>query len=225
MSEIINTLLVDQIYHKIKEDILHKHLIPGGKINPRKISEQYNISVTPIKQALNRLVSEGLVECIPHRGMIVKRISKKELLDSLEARKMIELYSVHSILNEAKTNSLFLQKLEKNLKDYEHFIIEAMEIDNYFNQNNCDFEFHRILVESTHNSCIYNLFESIGTHMTLFYLYGNKKNERFEESLKEHKNIFNSIKRGDETSLIIAITTHIEKVQKDYCTSLGEELK
>ena len=224
MSEIISALLVDQIYQKIKEDIFHKRLIPGGKINPRKISEQYNISVTPIKQALNRLVSEGLVECIPHRGMIVKRISRKDLLDSLEARKMIELYSVPSILKAAETDPGFLRKLRKNLKDHEDSIAEAREIDNYLNQNNRDFEFHRILVESTHNGCIYDLFESIGTHMTLFYLYGNKRNERFEESLKEHKDIFDSIERGDESALINAITAHIEKVQEDYCASINAEL-
>ena len=224
MSEIISALLVDQIYQKIKEDIFHKRLTPGGKINPRKISEQYNISVTPIKQALNRLVSEGLVECIPHRGMIVKRISRKDLLDSLEARKMIELYSVPSILKAAETDPGFLRKLRKNLKDHEDSIAEAREIDNYLNQNNRDFEFHRILVESTHNGCIYDLFESIGTHMTLFYLYGNKRNERFEESLKEHKDIFDSIERGDESALINAITAHIEKVQEDYCASIDAEL-
>ena len=156
--------------------------------------------------------------------MIVKRISRKDLLDSLEARKMIELYSVPSILKAAETDPGFLRKLRKNLKDHEDSIAEAREIDNYLNQNNRDFEFHRILVESTHNGCIYDLFESIGTHMTLFYLYGNKRNERFEESLKEHKDIFDSIERGDESALINAITAHIEKVQEDYCASINAEL-
>lgn len=221
MTELLNTLLVDQIYQKIKEEVLYKHLEPGKKINPRTISEDYNISVTPVKQALNRLVTEGLVESIPHRGMIVKPLSSKDLQDSLEARNMIELYCVPFILQTAKNDPKFIQELIDNLNEFEIAISEADKTGNYLKQNSLDFQFHALLVSSTRNERICKLYESVGVHMTMFYLYGSRHRERFEECLGEHQEIFQSIQSDDSEVLTKAINSHIANVFKDYNRSLS----
>ena len=54
-----NPLLVDLAYGQIKKDILTKQLVPGRKIVVHDLSQRYQISETPIKQALNRLITEA----------------------------------------------------------------------------------------------------------------------------------------------------------------------
>ena len=60
--------LVDVAYHKIRKDIIDEYLPAGQKINLSDLCARYGVSPTPIKQALNRLMAEGLVENIPRRA-------------------------------------------------------------------------------------------------------------------------------------------------------------
>lgn len=225
MIEFVNTLLVDQAYEAIKEDVLHKRLMPGEKINVREISERYNISGTTIKQALNRLMSEGMVDSIPHRGMIVRALSQKDLFESLEARRMIETYSVPFAIRLAKRDDSFLNKLMDNLSRHSESILEADRSDNYLKQNTVDFEFHQMFVLSIDNACITNMYNNIGTHMTLFYLYGHNSTARFKECLKEHQAIYDALKSGDENLLTESINNHINLVHQDYSANIPVALQ
>jgi DNA-binding GntR family transcriptional regulator len=216
LTELHNVLLVDQIYQKIKEEVLSNTFVPGTKINPKTISDDYKISVTPVKQALNRLVSEGLVESIPRRGMIVKQLSTKNLKDSFEARRMIELYCVPSIIEYSKTNPSFIEQLKDNIEKNSVAINEAEIKGNYQKQNNLDYEFHSILISASCNEQISRLYDVVGSHTTMFYLYGNKNKQRFEECIIEHSAILNSIISGDPEALTKAINLHIDSVFRDY---------
>ena len=60
--------LVDVAYHNIRKDIIEEYLPAGQKINLSDLCTRYGVSPTPIKQALNRLMAEGLVENIPARA-------------------------------------------------------------------------------------------------------------------------------------------------------------
>lgn len=223
MSEISHTLLVDQIYEKIKEEVLYKRLVPGEKINPRAISESYNISVTPVKQALNRMISEGLVKSIPRRGMIVRPLSNQELHESFEVRRMIEIYCIPFILKMAEDNPNFISQLEQTLVEFEQSIPEADATGNHLKQNNLDARFHALLVSTTNNSRLCELYDSVGTHLTIFYLYGRRNRKRFEDTLSEHKSILEAIKSGEECKLKAAINSHIDNVLADYQQSLANK--
>ena len=63
--------------------------------------EELGVSHTPVKDALNRLVSEGYVEAMPRRSMVVKEYSNIEFLDNYDQRLMIELYYADEILERA----------------------------------------------------------------------------------------------------------------------------
>ena len=72
------TLIVDQLYSDIKDRIIRGQLKPDEKLSVRQLCEYYGVSDTPVKQALNRLVTEGFVDALPRRGMRVRCITKQE---------------------------------------------------------------------------------------------------------------------------------------------------
>lgn len=71
--------LVDVAYHNIRKDIIEEYLPAGQKINLSDLCTRYGVSPTPIKQALNRLMAEGLVENIPRKGCRVRPFNWSEL--------------------------------------------------------------------------------------------------------------------------------------------------
>lgn len=73
--------LVESAYNHLKADIISSYLKPDEKINLKDLSQRYQVSETPIKQALNRLISEGLIISVPRKGMWVHRISSEEAND------------------------------------------------------------------------------------------------------------------------------------------------
>ncbi len=85
-----HTNLASLIYSQVKKLILSKELRPGEKIVQDRLAGQLGVSRTPLIKALQMLEAEFLVESIPRRGMFVKEISTKELIDAFECREVLE---------------------------------------------------------------------------------------------------------------------------------------
>lgn len=80
----------DKVYQKIKEKILNEGLPPGQWLVEREISEQFQISRTPVRELLRTLVSDGLVSLEPAKGYIVRKLTIEEILEIFQAREAVE---------------------------------------------------------------------------------------------------------------------------------------
>jgi DNA-binding GntR family transcriptional regulator len=82
--------LAAQVYKQIKETILTLQFMPGQYLNESVLCTMFNAGRTPVRQALQRLELEGLVEIRPRKGVIVQPESLAELLKILESRTIVE---------------------------------------------------------------------------------------------------------------------------------------
>lgn len=82
--------LATSIYERLKADILSTHLEPGRKLQSRFLMESYGVGQTPLREALNRLSTEGLVVSLDQRGFHVKDISADELMELTRTRCWVE---------------------------------------------------------------------------------------------------------------------------------------
>ena len=217
-------LFVDQLYSNIKKRIIRGDLKPNQKLCIRELSEYYNISDTPVKQALNRLVAEQLVEALPRKGMRVRCITQKDIHESLETRLMIELYAVPFALQAIKTDDTLLNRLSANLKENEELIIETGSFCDYSEkakeEDEISREFHSIMVECIQNSLIFDIYQNTIKHQYVFYQYGRDKMNEVIASLDEHKKIFSYLKEGDEIGLRNMIIEHRTIRERDVTSAM-----
>lgn len=82
--------MADRAYARLKRDIVKTKLRPGAMISDSAIAEEYEVSRTPIREAINSLRREGLVIVMPRRGTFVKPIDFSEIQDLYALRKMVE---------------------------------------------------------------------------------------------------------------------------------------
>lgn len=82
--------LSEQAYDRIRHDILHGALFPDEKLQIEAVSERYGIGAVPVREALNRLSSEGLVYRKSHRGFFVQTISIADLEELVKTRIWLE---------------------------------------------------------------------------------------------------------------------------------------
>ena len=84
------TSKAENVYNALLEKIVDGDYPPGYSLSIREISQQLEVSRTPVKEAFSRLVYDGYVEPLPNRSFIVARISTTEVLELLEVREALE---------------------------------------------------------------------------------------------------------------------------------------
>jgi len=75
------TALAVEITNRLRQMILEGQLEPGEKVNEKRLTEQFGVSRTPLREALKVLANEGLLDLIPHRGAVITRQSEAELAE------------------------------------------------------------------------------------------------------------------------------------------------
>jgi len=200
--------LVEVAYQALKKDITERVFVPGEKIILREVNERYGISSTPIKQALNRLIAEGLVESIPRKGIRVRVIKGEEIGELMDIRLMIETYYIQRII-QSFNEGLTREKLLKNLTEQLRIIERVANIEDYFKYYNLDFEFHQTYLKGCKNKKILQIYNSLGTHGYAFYVYRIQEKESLIAGVKEHENIFNALAAREENMLRQCIEIHI----------------
>jgi len=78
------------VHDRIRADLLDGHLAPGARLPIRALMERYGVGQTPLREALNRLTADGLVECRDQRGFVVPGVSAAELLELTRTRCWLE---------------------------------------------------------------------------------------------------------------------------------------
>ncbi len=90
-------MLTDKVYDDLRDKILNLSLKPGSPLSFSALSAQYNISVSPIRDALKRLSSEGLIEIKPQSGTLVSQINLEKVRDERFMRLYLELGAIEKL--------------------------------------------------------------------------------------------------------------------------------
>lgn len=221
MPSLKNTPLVDQVYCDIKRRIITGDLGPDEKLNVRSLCEYYEVSDTPLKQAMNRLVSEKLIVAYPRRGMRVMNFTSKDIHEAIEARIMIETYAVPAAIRASKVSNDIIRMLEENVTEDERLIREN-DISAYSDitqkELETSLEFHLIIVRSLNNSTITNVYTNIMNHRYVYYQSGSNKTHQALASVIEHRQILERLKAGDEEGMKAAIIAHLKAREYDVAS-------
>ena len=86
--------LTDVVHKELREAITCGSLKPGVRLREVALAKRYNVSATPVREALRRLEREGLVETHPHRGATVAAISAADLCNLYEVHEVLEAFAV-----------------------------------------------------------------------------------------------------------------------------------
>ena len=105
-TKLENKSVKDYIYDKIKELLENNDFEIGEKINKNDLANRFNISLTPINDALNRLVGENYLVQYPRKGFFVKEFSAKELCDLFEIRAGLEGIAIRLCCEKASNEEL-----------------------------------------------------------------------------------------------------------------------
>jgi DNA-binding GntR family transcriptional regulator len=201
--------LRDAAYEAIKHRIITCAFRPGEYINELQLSALLNIGRTPVHQALDRLMVEGMVEVIPRKGVIVKPVSLNEVLQIIEVRLINEplgarLAAVHA-------NDADLTEMADVLKRAKHWA----SLRNVENLMLLDREFHLLVAKAAKNDVLTELLRNLHERSLRFWFISLNAPTQYQLVQDEHATILEAIRRRDADNADAAMRRHIESFRKN----------
>lgn len=207
--------LRDVVFNTLKEAILTGQIEPGERLMEIKLSDALGVSRTPIREAIRMLQIEGLVHMTPRKGTVVADISKKDLVNVLEVRRVLEELAVtHACRNMTEEN---IKELRDNLKEFAEAIKNEVPSD----IAKIDVAFHDIIYKATDNDRLIQMLYTLREQMFRYRLEYIKDNDTRQTMLKDHEMLIEAIANKDVKSAKCTILSHIDDQEKTIIKNMG----
>ena len=191
----LRSSLTERAYRQLKEGILHNEYPPGFTATEAEIAGQLAMSRTPLREALLRLQSEGLVEVTPRRGLRVLPLYPAD---------MREIYELLCCLEAAAAEMLAKRRLPEDsielreLEEINERMGAALELGDLNTWAAMDERFHRRLVEHCGNGRICRVVFNVWDQSHRARILTAPLRPTPTDSYKEHRAVLEAIKRGDD---------------------------
>jgi DNA-binding GntR family transcriptional regulator len=208
----------ERAYLYLKNLILEGEYKAGDRLVERELAEKLKISRTPIREALFRLESQGFVNTVPRKGVIVSHTSTDDI---------IEVFTILSSL-EVLAAKLAAQKLNEQTKEELDLWIQRLELALNGSGGNdlshLHIEISHVLYKAAKSPKLYEMLVDLMDYIRAFATIGRKVEGRMEEAMKEHLEVFKAV-RNQEVEMAENLTKiHIENSKKAYLNSI-EKIK
>lgn len=198
------------IYETLKEKIINDEIKPGTLLVERQLCTQLDASRTPIREAIQQLVSENLVTCIPTKGCFVSEIRYEDIVQLYDVRDYLE-----RLAGKLCTQSITPSQLE-HLKENIAIMDLSLTTNDVVTYYKTDIEFHRKLIEYSQNTVLVKMYEQISSRISRITQLSCKKPSSANEAHSIHAEITNALERQDAVSVEAYISEHIRLCKKSY---------
>lgn len=195
-----------EIYKQIKLDILNLKIKDGDFLTLAELADKYNVSKTPVRDALGALEIQGYLKSLPRKGYLVKPVTQKSIRESFQMRFILEKAAVNLAVKIASDSDLesILELANKFPEDP-----QSSEIAKFNELNDM---FHMSIIRATHNSLLIEMCEGIMENLSRILMMDCKQLEFMNEK-EEHINIAKALIERDGKKAEELIVEHISHLE------------
>ncbi|OQO92321.1 GntR family transcriptional regulator [Saccharomonospora piscinae] len=195
------------IARQLREAIMTGSLPPGTQLGESDLAARFEVSRGPLREAMQRLVSEGLLRSEPHRGLFVIDLEAEDVHDIYWARSAIERAAAQRVVRGPDR-----ERVADVLSDAVTAMAEADEQDDPTALSEADLAFHEALIAASRSGRLVRMARTllIETRMCLSELQGTYGNQGVDERIAEHNRIIEALRDGDEDLLLTLLEAHME---------------
>jgi DNA-binding GntR family transcriptional regulator len=197
------TTLSEKAYRALSRMIQERDLPSGQPIVEVQLAERLGISRTPLRQALQRLESEGLLQKLESRSYIVRRVDLKEYLQSLKVREILE--GEAAALAVGRIDTADIARARANLRR-----VQALEPYDMLAHWKSDDEVHDLFISACGNQVICDVLRSLRVTTKLFEI--ERLSERLEPDSHQHEAILDALTERDPDAARDAVINHMRSL-------------
>jgi DNA-binding GntR family transcriptional regulator len=200
----------EELRRQLADEIVRGVLSPGASLDETGIARRFNVSRTPVREALRQLAASGLIEARPHRGAVVARPSIDRLTGMFEA--MAELEALCAGLAAERMSPIERHRLEAVHEEL-RLLSHAGNPERFHGVNE---RFHNAIYAGSQNGHIAEMTLATRVRVQPFRRAQFRNLGRLAKSHAEHDRVVVAILRGDRLGAARAMRDHIELVRDEY---------
>ncbi len=183
--------LTDRAYREIKDRIIRYRLKPGARLRIDHLSARLGMSQTPVREALNRLEQEGLVERLPSKGFAVKALNLTDIEDIYDIRQALEVLAVRQAARRAEPT--YLERLAEILEATWGLMDQGSDRQLLLKLSQ---EFHVVIMEASGNRMLSQTGQRILERIWMIQNVNLLTSGHMSDAHREHLQIFKALKAG-----------------------------
>lgn len=208
----------DIITQQIEERIFNGRYQDGDRLDEVKLAEQFQVSRTPIREALQRLARSGLIQLVPRRGAFVRQPGPVELIEMFEV--MAEFEAICGRLAATRISDEALADLFAANENCQA-AVDAGDPDAYYFENE---RFHHIIYRESGNEFLTTETTNLHRRLQPFRRQQLRLRGRMEQSMAEHRAILDALEKGNPETAAQALRSHVA-IQGEKFYRLAATLK
>lgn len=206
--------LRDAAYEAIKHRIITCAFRPGEYLNEAFVSASLGIGRTPVHQAIDRLMLEGMVEVMPRKGVIVKPVSLDEIMQIVDVRLINEIHGIRLAAERAEQDEI------KHLNDILARASQWIEARNSEQLMLLDREFHNVLALASKNHVLADTLSKLHDRSLRFWFMSLNRPGHHAHVHQQHEDILAAIRNHDANGAEQAMRSHIEEFRNNLTRSI-----
>jgi DNA-binding GntR family transcriptional regulator len=198
--------LAERVFARLRSDILHARLRPGEALSENGLAARLEVSRTPVREAVQRLVREGLVQVLPQRGSYVALLSIRRIRDALFVREAVETEIVRRILA-APENPAGIAALQASIARQ----AQALAAGDLEATMRADEEFHRSLLHSCGLDGVWPIVVQARDMHQRTRAIAVPELQSGKQAVADHRAIVAGLRRRDPHAALQAMSRHLER--------------
>jgi GntR family carbon starvation induced transcriptional regulator len=214
--------LVDRVYRRLRAEILAGHLGAGQKLKISELCSTYGVSLNVVREALNRLTGERLVQSDPQIGFAVSTISPQDLVDLINVRISIECLALRSAIEKGNV------EWESRILAAHHRLAHTPIISDDPTSFSAEWirvhsEFHSILVEGCSSPRLLEIVRRLSETALIYQRNLLPLAALGRDLAAEHLGLAEAVLKRDADLAVERLTAHYERTRKDILVLLEEK--
>jgi DNA-binding GntR family transcriptional regulator len=210
-----NDSVVERVYGELKAMAIAYAFKPGERLNEGELSRRLSASRTPLREALNRLSSEGLLRSSPGKGYYCRNLDVNEVFSLYELRKALEIASVRLAIQRAKDDDIdaliaFLESTGPEPGN--RSVIELVHLDETF---------HERLLAMSDNVEMMRVLNNVNARIRFVRWIDMSSGDR-KKTQTEHRTLIRKLKQRDEAACVGMLEAHIDRRLDQITAALKE---
>lgn len=205
-----NMSMSEIVYLKLKSDILENRLKPGVKLVEENLANEFNVSRTPVREALKQLDQDGLITYFTRKGSIVSQISLKDAQELYEVREVLEGLAIKQICLSMDSQSLRI------LEDIVAKMDEAIENNDYEMMKILHSQWTEAILSLVKNDLLKNNLVAITKNLVRLRKISLFETTQSIDAYRETKKILNAIIKSDADESENLARLHVRNAKKRF---------
>mgnify|MGYP004539791369 FL=1 len=207
---VVNSTIQEQVYQIIRHEVVNRVFHEGEQLKEAELAQRFNVSRSPVREALHRLAGDGMLTIIPNRGIFVKVFDEKYIIDVLDLRYLLEQRAIQNSsvkLTPALRSELLHMRGEMTALIQQN----DTELDKHAA---LDTAFHNLIMDINDNTFISEVAAKISALNSMFRYISLQDADRALESQREHIEIIDTMLEGDIARAVAVYKNHIEGTKR-----------